>query len=89
MGRTVKSQVVGYCMGNKNDFGSGGLSHLQSEILSPFVLERWFRTEFERSSEKGIFDIFLGVRDVGDSLGDGFWFAYGFDPITICIKMEH
>ena len=68
-------------------FRSKGLSHLQSEIFSPLVLDHWFRTEFERHSEKGVFDIFLGMRDVWDSLRVGFWFAYGFDPITICIKM--
>ena len=64
MGRTVKSQVVGYCVGNKNDFRNGVLTHLQSEILSPFVREHWFGTEFKRASEKWLFDIFLGMQDL-------------------------
>ena len=89
MGRTVLSQVVGYYMGNKNDFRSKGLSHLQSEILSPFVLEHWFVTELERGYEKGLFELFLGMREVWYSQGVGFWFIYGFHPITICIKMGY
>ena len=59
LGKPCNSKVVGYCMGNKNDFGSKGLSHLHSEILGPFVLDHWFRTEFKRDSEKGPFDIFF------------------------------
>ena len=91
MGRTVIGQVVGYCMGNTNDFRSGGLPHLQSEILSPFVRDLWFRTEPERDSEKGLFEIFLGLREVRYSQRVGFCFPYGFDAISICIEMgcEH
>ena len=47
-------------MGNMNVFRSEGLSHLQSEILGPFILSHWFRTEFERGSEKGLLEIFFG-----------------------------
>ena len=61
LGRTFKSQVVGYYMRNKNDFRSKGLSHLQSDILSPSVLDHWFRTELERGSRKGLLGIFLGM----------------------------
>ena len=88
LGQTLKSQIVGYCMGNKNDYKSKGLSHLQSEILSPFILDHWFRTELERGSEKGLFYFILGMQDVGYSQGVGFWFPYVFDA-TICIKMGY
>ena len=83
------SQVVGYYMGNKNDFRSKGLSHLQSEILSPFVLEHWSVTELERGSEKGLFELFLRMREVWYSQVVGFWFLCGFDAIAICIKMGY
>ena len=69
MGRTCNNKDVGCCMGNKNDFKSKGLPHLQSEILSPLVLGHWFQTEFKRQSENGLFFIFLGMRNVWDCLG--------------------
>ena len=75
MGKTLKSQTVGCCMGNINDFRSEGLSHLQCEILSPFIVDHWFRTEFERDSEKGLFDFILGMREARYSQRGGFWFS--------------
>ena len=69
MGKTCYTKVVGYFMGNKNDLSSKDLSHLHSEILGPFVLDHWFRTEFKRGSEKGPFDIFLACKS--SSTGDG------------------
>ena len=76
-------------MENGNDFRSRVLTHLQSEILDPFVLDHWFRTELERHSEKGVYDILGGMREVHYSQGVGFWFMYGVDPITICIEMGY
>ena len=89
MGRTLKSQVVGYCMENRNDFRSGVRTHPQSEILSTFFREHWFRTEPERGPEKGLFEIFLGMREVRYSQRVGFCFQYGFDAIIICIEMRY
>ena len=74
-------------MGIKNDFRSMGLSHLQSEILGPFVLDHRFKTEFKRHSEKGLFDTFFGMQDLWYTQRVGFWFPYGFDAITMCIEM--
>ena len=76
-------------MKNKNDLRSEDISHLQCEILNPFVLEHWFVTEPERGSEKGLFEIFLCRREVRYSQGVGFWFSYGFDAITKCIEMGY
>ena len=75
LGRTVFGQVVGYCMGNRNDFRSMGLSHLQSEILDPFVLEHRFKPEFKSHSEKALFDTFFGMQHlcIPNELGFGFY----------------
>ena len=89
LGKTLKSPDVGYYMRNKNDSRSMGRSHLQLKILSPFVLEPWFRTEPKRGSEKGLIDIFLGMQDIRYTQRVGFWFPCGFDAITICIEMGY
>ena len=89
MGKTVFGQVVGYCMGNTNDFRSGGLPHLRSEILGPFVLEHRFKTEFKSHSEKALFDTVVGMQDLWSTQRVGFWFSWDFDAITICIKMGY
>ena len=67
----------------------GGQSHLQLEILGPSVLDHWFRTEFERGSEKGLFVIYLGMQEVWYSQEAGVWFPFGFDAITVCIEMGY
>ena len=89
MDKTCKSKMVGYCMGIKNDFRSMGLSHLQSEILGPFVLDHRFKTEFKSHSEKGlrVFDTAFGMQDLWYTQRVGFWFACGSGAITKCIEM--
>ena len=87
MGRTILGQVVGYCMGNKNDLTSGGLSHLQLEILGLLCPGIRFRMELKTPLGKGVFEQFLWWGDALYSCGVGFWFTRGFDPITICIEM--
>ena len=74
-------------MGNQNHFRSGGLPHLQLEILGPLVPRLVFKPELEMDSEKALFHRIWGLRDVGYSHGVGFGFLCGFDPIIICIEM--
>ena len=81
------AKLVGH-MRNKNGNRSGG-SHPELEIFGPFALDHWFRTEFERHSEKGLFVIFLGMQELRYSQGVGFGFTYGSDPIAMCVEIRY
>ena len=55
MAKTLDSKVVGHCMGNQIHFRSGGLPHLQLEILGPLVSRLVLKPELEMHCEKGQF----------------------------------
>ena len=86
LGRTLIGQVVGYYMGNQNHFRSGGLPHLQLEILGPLVSRLVFKPELEMDSEKCRFHRIWGLRDVGYSHEFGFGFYVGLTPLLLVSK---
>ena len=63
MGGTVLSQVVGYYMGNKNDFRSGGVNLTSSwRYWASFVLDLGSGWSSNRPWEKVFLDSWWGVR---------------------------
>ena len=78
MGGTVLSQVVGYYVGNTNDFEEWGVNLTCSRrYWASFVLDlgsEWRPTHTRENPGDGSF---VDQRIVGDSRGVGFWFIYG------------
>ena len=96
LGKGVYSQLVGWwTVGHSRGVGlwftygfhfrSRGLSHLQSEIFSPLVLDHWFRTEFER---KAYLTYFWVCEMYGIPWEVGFGFNMGLTPLLYESKWD-
>ena len=86
MGKTCNSKVVGYCMGNKNDFGSKGLSDLH---WVPLYLIIGLELSSKGTLRKAHLTYFFGMQELWYTQQVGLWFPCGFDAIALYIKMAY